>query len=365
MIQKNIYELLNDVETDFTEYHEAQLLSDTDLKRLKKNVTGKIHRRQRLGTLAAAACAALFFGAFVIRPFSGTASEAQISCTTIQSYLGTNKDLTPYEQTVSQNDISKGIRVGIDHVILDDHTLFVSADTTCREHEFFWPSAAVTVNGTKKEYASTDIAGIGSAADMGQLMIMEYELEDTINTEKTLDIQLSLYDTGEDGQYRQWDFSFTVSAEKTARSTTVIPLDYAFSLPDGNHIRLTEMRCNDLRQIICYESDYKSEDHTGTTNWYLEGTDNRGNPILFTNNYSDSEGGFLQLNKTESTFSHKASSLTLEPIFSRQKPLSQNAATRQKILRQIGKVFPEDWTHTSLGSSFQVKLNRPEKTNPS
>ena len=69
MIQKNIYELLNDVETDFTEYHEAQLLSDTDLKRLKKNVTGKIHRRQRLGTLAAAACAALFFGAFVIRPF--------------------------------------------------------------------------------------------------------------------------------------------------------------------------------------------------------------------------------------------------------------------------------------------------------
>ena len=36
MIQKNIYELLNDVETDFTEYHEAQLLSDTDLKRLEK-----------------------------------------------------------------------------------------------------------------------------------------------------------------------------------------------------------------------------------------------------------------------------------------------------------------------------------------
>lgn len=36
MMQKNIYELLNDIETDFTEYHEAQALSDTDLKRLKK-----------------------------------------------------------------------------------------------------------------------------------------------------------------------------------------------------------------------------------------------------------------------------------------------------------------------------------------
>lgn len=362
MAQKNIYELLNDVETDFTEYPKIQTLSDTELTKLKKNVTWNIHRKKRWCTFAAAACTALFFSAFVIHPFSGAASETEVGYVspypTIQSYLGTDKDVTAYEQIICQNDINKGISMSVDRVILDDHTLFISVGTDCKEHAFFWPSASITINGQKKEYRSADIAGSGSTTQTGQLMIMEYELDPVVNPKEPLDIQLSLYGTGEDETERQWDFSFTVSGEQTADNTTIIPLDYTFTLPDGNNIRLTRLQCNDLRQIIYYESDHETEDSTGTSNWYLEGIDNQGNTILFTNNYSDSKGGFLQLNAVESKFSDQASALTLQPFFSRQKPLSKDASPEQKILQQIGKVFPEDWTRTSLGESFTVNLSQ-------
>lgn len=359
MAEKNIYELLNDIETDLTEYPEWHALSDAELERIRKNVTRKLRHQKNRFLFTAAACAALLLGGFALHPFSGTARESEVryvsSFPTISSYLGAEKDLSPYEQMICQTDISGGISVSIDAIILDDHTLFVSAGTDDRSSEAFRPSASITANGQKTEYASSDFACAGSTTETGQLMILEFELPYTVDTEKPVNIDLTFCDTDKEKSSRKWDFSFTASAEKTTSNTSTIPLNHTFSLPDGSQIRLTELRCSDLRQIIRYEADRQTKD---CSNWYLKGTDSAGNILLFRSHYSDSSGGFLQLNPDESDFSREASCLTLQPVFSTQEPLQKDASPQQKILRQLGKVLPGDWRSTPLGESFSIHLNQ-------
>ena len=102
-MNKNIYELLNEVETDLNEYSDEHL-TEIENKRIKKKVIHNMKKKNSGKKIVAAACVCLCAVGLAAGPLKGEVQAAMKYVSyTIANSLGIQKDLSPYESVLNQS----------------------------------------------------------------------------------------------------------------------------------------------------------------------------------------------------------------------------------------------------------------------
>ncbi|MDO5422351.1 MAG: DUF4179 domain-containing protein [Eubacteriales bacterium] len=298
-MSKHVYQLLNNVETDFSEYETERPLSEFELAALKKKVLSSVKPKKSRKGLAAAACLALCLAGLGLGPLNlPVRAAAKQLVYHIQEFFGTKADLTPYTEILNQAVTENGVTLTLNEVILDGESLLVSYT---REGSSTLITPLAYVNGTLQTGGYS--GGVRTDNDGIMMAVMDIDLKN-VDVSGNLDIELQFLDDAGDSS---WNFTFSASGSELSAKTQEIPLGNSFSLPDGSTIRLTSFRTNDLSQKIYYEVENPVESY----NLQLVGNDNLGNPILFTLSRSSETGGRLNLDTLTGLIGEDASSLTL------------------------------------------------------
>lgn len=302
-MSQNIYDLLNNIETDFADYPQDTPISESAIHKLKKNIHTKIKSRHYLRPVAAAACLCLVLGAVCAGPLKVQVNAAaKLLSYKISHALGIHKDLTPYENVVNQSVTDQNITVTLNEVILDKDSITISTTESADAGSPTGLTGLVYINGQLIMQGAS-----GSSAPLGEGLtgtVMEYDIKG-IDTSGKLDVELELFDEGNG----RWDFAFQADGSELKTATAEQSLDIPISLPDQSQISLRSLSVNPAATKIYYDYIVKIDDH----DLMLKGTDSLGNPIAFYRARSDSSGGQLRLDTLTGEIGENAESLTLTP----------------------------------------------------
>lgn len=306
-MSKDIYNLLNDIETDFSEYDEMDGLDAVTAKRLKNNLLSKTKRGKSYKGIAVAACCVFLIAGMAAGPFkSQVKAAAKLISYNISSALGLKKDLTPYENIVNQSVTNDGVTITLNNVILTKDSLIVSFTEYAPQSDVqFQPIGTIYVNGQHYSYS----AGGGSIEleDGTMESVMEYGFTHA-NTADTLDIELIVQDVTETHK-GTWNFAFQATGSQLSADTQEVALDTAFVLPDSSQVHLDTLSVSPIGPRIYFTL-------SGSMNNYdmkLEGEDDLGNPVAFYVSQSSKTGGRFNLDALTGLVGDNAVSLTLTP----------------------------------------------------
>ena len=301
----NVYDLLNEVETDLNDYHVVPL-TELEQKRLKnkvKRISGKSKYSKRW--MAAACAAVCSLGFLLMAPADSPVYAAKESAAYhIGQFLGFERNLDAYIDVIGTAQSDNGYTIELNEVILDRGSLLVSTNiysedadgNLAKERNMGIPIGDVYING--RDAADTSGGGTRleeSGKSFGSLM--EFHLKEGIDTSGKLDVKLvyhniSLKDENLSGK---WVFHFTADGSALAADTRIIPVNYHLLQENDAEIRLTDYTGNILGQHIAYST------HGYTNcNLKLEGVDDKGQSIVFISsvyegNMSGTEGnGYLK-----------------------------------------------------------------------
>nr|WP_315025114.1 DUF4179 domain-containing protein [uncultured Aminipila sp.] len=302
---KDIYSLLNDVETNINSYAIEELTDGEKRKMIKgiKEISGKDKRSRakRRNYATVAACAAIvIIAAGTINFNDAVYATAKSIAWQISDFLGVEKNLQDYTTVIGTEEMDKGYTITLNEIILDEDQLIVSSAVKSQEKLSaggLMSFADVYVNGRK-----VSVAAGGSSKfidDYTEESVLDYELEG-MDTKGKLDIELVYTGILNDNKETRgnWDFHFEADGAKLAADTTRITLNNSFTLPNGGKIILTEYTSNDLGQKIYFKLknwDYKKDPMYDLK---LEGKDNFGHEIEFGLSYLKGEEKLGRLNAT-------------------------------------------------------------------
>jgi len=312
-MNKNIYHLINDVETDFSEYERTNTLDDVSVKRLKKHLHQKITPKRRYTKGLTAACLALAITGLALGPFSSqTQAFAKRISYDIASSLGISADLTPYQNVVNQSVTKNGITITLKEAILTNDSLIIAYEETGLSSVNPDSSSFGTlyVNGRQSSGGGGSSSVPYSASGESVLQsVMEYDI-DVTDFSEPLNIEM-VFENESTKEKTRFDFAFQATGEELRANTHSFNPDISFTLPNQSVITLDSFMVSPIGERIYYS-------HTGenaTPNLMLEGTDNLGNPISFYLSRADKKGGRFNLDFLVGPISAKATSLTLTPYY--------------------------------------------------
>lgn len=277
-MNKKIYDMANDVVTDFSgtgerrlTQEELQKYSSAFQKRLRageRKTSGDGIRRKKAGvkrehSFKMAACAA---AAVIVIGIAVSCSEVHAALEqlqwTIGNALGLQKDLADYKEVVNTTVMDSGYALTLHEVVVTESEVWVNV-TVRREDgqpldiSAISPDASIKVNGRR-----VLVGGGGglSYLDEEQTIIgieMCYNCENVdLVGETAIDISFRQLDI-RGGIKGKWDFSFTADASALLKDTRHIALNRIFTLPNGVKITLDEFTSNDLEQRINFSADAK------------------------------------------------------------------------------------------------------------
>lgn len=304
-MNKNIYELLNEVETDLNEYSDEHL-TEIENKRIKKKVIHNMKKKNSGKKIVAAACVCLCAVGLAAGPLKGEVQAAMKYVSyTIANSLGIQKDLSPYESVLNQSVSDDGVTITLNSVILDENELVVSTsevyDRELKENDMSTISGSIYINGRD---VSTGASGGTALADPHTMQsVMHYDIEG-LDTSGKLDFELVFSDREGGGN---WEFAFEADGSKLSIDTFRRALDNSFELPDGTQVTLSEFTNNALGEKIyfTYNTDRCEYDMK------LEGTDDLGNEISFYLSRAGSGRGRFNIDDLRPHIGENASSVTL------------------------------------------------------
>lgn len=277
MKKENIYDMLNNIESDFPEY-EGEECSEYEKKKIKKQVLGRIGTKRKTGRWAVAACAVLAAGILAAGPFS---YQVDAGLKFVSYYISEwfGEEVKGYEECINRQVTQNGVTVQLNSVVLDGNELTVAstidAGRSLEPEE--WPviDGNVYVDGRRAVYAAS--GGIGREADGTLKSVMTYSLEkDRIKGSGEMNIEIEMKDTM--GDYPgTWTFKFTADGERLAADTIHIPVDVDISLPDKSRVTFTEMTRNAMGTKV----HFKIEDGKTSYNLMLKGMDDTGKEVVF------------------------------------------------------------------------------------
>lgn len=289
---KEIYTLLNEVNTNIDSY-DAESLTEEEKRKLFKNIRGTIgkgqgnrrHSRRYARTAACAAVLILFAG---IITYNDTAyAAAKNVAWKIGEFLGIENNLQDYTTVVGTSKRDKGYTVTLNEVILDKDQLIVSASV--RSDEKFSESSGTETADVYVNGKQVSVAGGGVSRQIDSYTresVMDYELEN-VDTSGKLNIEI-IYSSmwrGEEKTKGNWNFQFETDGEKLAVDTKHFALDQSFKLPNGSGVVLTEYTSNNLGQKIYFKLQNWDYVQDPMYDLKLEGTDNLGNQVEFDLSY--------------------------------------------------------------------------------
>lgn len=307
-MKQNIYGLLNDIEIDLSELNREDFTEIEEkrmMKKFRRGVSKKKGYKKYVGTAAVLMISAGILGSIP------TFATTNIVAYSIAELLGIEKNLENYA-TVINKAITKGnITIQLNEVILNGKELTVSTTITSKEpfktaHANAHASAAIYVNGKQVAWA----AG-GSAEQVDEYTVkevMNYQLEDVYTGELDMTIIFSGMRVDYAKQRGLWKFEFTTSGEELAGQTKSQEINQVYTLLNKTQLTLIRYEANDMGEKMYFTSSKAGADY----DLELRGTDNLGNPIVFTFSNQKGTNGVLKLNDHFSVKDENASSYTLE-----------------------------------------------------
>lgn len=336
-MDKKIYSILNETKTDLAGY-EPQIMQEEEINQIMTKLTGNKKKSKMRKFIAAAACAMVVVTAAGATVFSDQvyAGWKAISYD-IAGFLGIQKDLEPYTTVVEQSLSKGGITVTLNEVILDKDELIVAFTEVHEERlQEYSPglSGQIYLNG-RNEF--TGASGGSEVLDEHTIyQVMHYDLAD-LDADQEWDIEIVFSESESEGTLK-WEFAFHTNRAELAVNTRTIALDYQFTLPEGEIIRLTEFTTNDIGQKIYYT---KSKNMNQRYDIQLRGEDNLGNPIEFLLSRGNKEGGRLNLDTYGGMIGAEATSLTLTPYAVK---LPEGSGQLSNDFQPVGESFTFDIT---------------------
>lgn len=335
-MKPNIYELLNDIETDCYEYG-ATPLSEEEARHYKRQFRRWLHNGRKgfpgkgFAIAAGIAVCLLVLGA---GPFYTEVRAAAKTLTyNIGELLGTNEDLTPYENIVNYSVTNGDVTITLNSVILEEDILYVSTTETAEPQsdlnmETLTLLGSLFING---KYIENSSSGITAPLEdgSGQESLTGYNLGHRFETQD-MDIELILEDASRtlDGN---WKFKFNANGEQLSEQTHEIATDIHYNLPDGTQVDLTAYTTSPIGQKIYYKIDGGSD-----YDMKLDGTDDLGNPVSFYVSHAEKSGGRFNIDRLTGLISPEASALTLTPYVS---PRPQKSGRTESNWQQAGEAF--------------------------
>lgn len=315
---KDIYSLLNDMETNINAYTIEELTHGEKRKMLKgiKEISGKDNRSKpkRRNYAAIAACVAvLVIAAGTINFNDAVYATAKSIAWQIGDFLGVERNLQDYTTVIGTEETDKGYTIKLNEIILDEDQLIVCSSVKSKEKLSvggLMTFADVYVNGKKVSVA----AGGGSKFidDYTEESVLDYELEG-IDTNGKLDIELVYIGVLKDDKEinGKWGFHFTADGRQLALDTMEIGLNKSFYLPNGSQIVLTKYTSNALGQKIYYKLENWDYDKDPNYDLKLTGVDDLGNSVDFQLSWQKGEEKTGRLNATPADANTKL--ITLAP----------------------------------------------------
>lgn len=309
-MREDIYDLLNDIEIDLSEM-EREDFTEIERKRAMKKFRKSVSKNRGYKKYAGVAVV------FMIS--AGTLGSIPTFATTnpvahsIADFLGIEKNLDSYTTVINKSVTKGNITVQLNEVILNEKELIVSTTITnaepiekAIEELRVNAMASIYVNGKRINWA----AG-GSSKQIDEYtveQVMHYQLDEAYTGD--LDMTLLFDDIRIDDvkQKGRWKFEFSTSGEELAVQTINQEMNQVFILPNETQITLTRYAANDMGEKIYFTSSKAGADY----DLELRGTDNLGNPIIFTFSNQKETNGALELNDYFSAKDERASSYTLE-----------------------------------------------------
>ena len=335
-MKPNIYEMINKIETNCHDYDSAPLLEEE-----AKHYKHQFRRRIRAGRaafpgkgFAIAACIAVCFLVLGAGPFRTEVRAAAKTLTyNIGELLGTNEDLTPYENMINYSVTNADVTITLNSVILEEDVLYVSTTETAKSQsglnmDTLSLLGSLFINGKYIENSSSGVS-VPLEEGNGQESLIGYNLGDRSEREN-MDIELIMEDASHtlDGN---WKFKFNADGEQLSDQTHEIATDIHYSLPDGTQVDLTAFTTSPIGQKIYYKIDGGSD-----YDMKLEGSDDLGNPVSFYVSHATKSEGRFNADRLAGLIAPEASTLTLTPYVS---PRPKTSGRTESSWQQVADPF--------------------------
>ena len=307
-MKQDIYDLLNDIEIDLSELKREDFTEIEGRRVMKKFRRGIFKNRGYKKYAGAAAVLMISTGILGSIP---TFATTNVMAHSIADFLGIEKNLESYT-TVINKAITKGnITIQLNEVILNEKELTVSTTITSAEpfkttNANAHADASIYVNGKQVAWAA---GGASEQVDEYTVEeLMHYQLEEVYTGELDMTIIFNGMRVDDAKQKGRWKFEFTTSGEELAVQTRSQEINQVYTLPNETQIILTRYAANDMGEKIYFTLSKAGADY----DLELRGTDNLGNPIVFTLANQKETNGVLKLSDHFSVKDESASSYTLE-----------------------------------------------------
>lgn len=305
-MDQDIYGLLNDIDIDLSELDRedfTEIEVKKTMNRFRKSIMKSKSYRKYAGVAAALMISAGVVGS--IPTFAMTNPVAY----SIAKFLGIQKNLDSYTTVINKGITNGDITVQLNEVILDEKELIVSKTIKFKEpikEMRVHTMASIYVNGKNVSWG----AGGGSKQidDYTVEEVLHYKLEELYTGEIDMSLVISNIMINGEVQKGHWKFEFTTSGEELAVQTKSQEMGQVFTLPNETEITFTRYTANDMGEKIYFTLSKPGADY----DIELRGTDNLGNPVVFTFSNQKGTAGVLKLDDYFSNKTENASSYTLE-----------------------------------------------------
>lgn len=288
-MDKNIYELLNDMNIDIDNYKKEEF-NDFEKKKLKSKFRKSIkaQRKNRKG-IAVAAAVVIVVGSIGL---FGTDAGAEIMASVSESIsesLGIQKNLENYNTIINKSVTDNGITIQLNEVILDkSQNQLIISDTISstnilKENDSYCSDKTIYINNKKVKFFSEG-GGRRRIDEYSCQSVYEYDLNSLKDMDLSGDLNIKIeyskvmvnYENPKKGK---WVFQFKTNGDALKIDTKEITLNNSFVLENGEKVILEKYTSNALGQnVICRIENYnKNEDY----DVMLKGTDDLGNKIEF------------------------------------------------------------------------------------
>lgn len=334
---KDIYGLLNYVETDLDDYEKSEP-NEMDIKRWKKNFKSGINKntgKGRTGKRVAVAgiMAAVVLTGLAAGPFSYVTKAAVKAISyDIASFLGIKKDLEPYKTVVGQSVKIDGLELTLNEVILDEDVILISTtkkydEKTSIENdrlltEFVYVNGHMIIDGAS--------GGVTQVDDYTMVGVTECNVSD-VNLQEQMDFEIQFVDW--ENEKNVWKFEFSASGEELVGNTNTVELNQSFMLEDGTEVNLYKLTDNAVGQRIYFTTS------TGKCDYdiMLKGVDNCGNPVEFDLSMWNTDYGRLNISTINNgNLSDEATELYLTPYAVK---LPEESGKMSNDYKQAGEEF--------------------------
>lgn len=320
-MDKNIYEMLNDMNIDIDNYKKEEF-NDFEKKKLKSKFRKSINKkRKNKKGIAVAALAVIVIGSIGL---FGTDAGAEIMAKmseSISESIGIHKDLESYNTVMNKSITDNGITIQLNEIILDQSqnqlviSETISSQNMLKENDLYNTNKTIYINNKRVKFIS-ESGRSKRIDDYSEQSVYEYNLSSLKDMDLSGDLNIKIEYSKvmvnhKNPKKGKWVFQFKTNGDALKIDTKEITLNNSFVLENGEKVILEKYTSNALGQnVICSIENYNKNEHYDVM---LKGTDDLGNKVEFYLKRGSKESMVLRYDNLDRNLDENAKELTLTP----------------------------------------------------